>query len=218
MSKLFSFALGIPGKSPEGQILDCFFPAPVKLPEPSLSTEVRRLFVDGTTEVTPEVARQFAERLPPGQMMATAVALAGFDAPLLAVRLDEDAPIRSTAEAYLKLHLLSHRLALPNSLNLENIFVHLPNVAWTSEGPVTPDSLLNAQLHARALGRHLEVFAVDKFPRMTNYVIPSGVRIADASRIRLGAYLGDGTYPQIGYRETRQLCAFRRRQASRLRL
>jgi 2,3,4,5-tetrahydropyridine-2-carboxylate N-succinyltransferase len=66
-------------------------------------------------------------------------------------------------------------------------------VAWTSEGPVTPDNLIDAQLRARARGQHLEVLAVDKFPRMTNYVIPSGVRIADASRIRLGAYLGDGT-------------------------
>jgi 2,3,4,5-tetrahydropyridine-2-carboxylate N-succinyltransferase len=112
---------------------------------------------------------------------------------LTAVRLDEDGPIESVAEAYLKLHLLSHRLALPNSQNLDNIFAHLPNVAWTSDGPFAADSINDALVHARAAGRSLEVFSVDKFPKMTNYVVPSGVRIADASRVRLGAHLGEGT-------------------------
>ena len=107
--------------------------------------------------------------------------------------LEADTPITSTEEAYLKLHLLSHRLALPNTLDLGDIFRHLPNIAWTSEGPVTPDEIAQVQIQARVAGRNLEIFAVDKFPKMTNYVIPSGVRIADASRIRLGAYLGDGS-------------------------
>ena len=101
--------------------------------------------------------------------------------------------IASTAEAYLKLHLLSHRLTLPNTLNLDGIFAHLPNLAWTSEGPIELHALTGAQLRARAQGRHIEVMGIDKFPKMVNYVMPDGVRIADASRIRLGAYLGDGT-------------------------
>ena len=109
------------------------------------------------------------------------------------VRLDTDDAISSTAEAYLKLHLLSHRLTLPNTLNLDGIFAHLPNLAWTSAGPVEVEKLGDALIAARIKGEHLEVMSIDKFPKMVNYVMPSGVRIADASRIRLGAYLGDGT-------------------------
>jgi 2,3,4,5-tetrahydropyridine-2-carboxylate N-succinyltransferase len=107
--------------------------------------------------------------------------------------LEQDRALHSTAEAYLKLHLLSHRLALPNSLDLDDIFAQMPNVAWTSNGPFDPAEMEHALLDARRTGRYLTVHAVDKFPRMTDYVIPTGVRIADASRIRLGAYLGDGT-------------------------
>src|SRR5690606_5253173 len=77
--------------------------------------------------------------------------------------------------------------------NLENVFAHLPTVAWTSRGAVDPGELEPALVRARLAGEHLEVLSVDKFPKMTNYVVPSGVRIADASRIRLGAYLGEGT-------------------------
>src|SRR5690606_901626 len=77
--------------------------------------------------------------------------------------------------------------------NLENVFAHLPTVAWTSRGAVDPGELEPALVRARLAGEHLEVLSVDKFPKMTNYVVPPGVRIADASRIRLGAYLGDGT-------------------------
>ena len=109
------------------------------------------------------------------------------------MRLTGDNDISSTEEAYLKLHLLSHRLALPNTLNLNGIFAHLPNLAWTSAGPIEVGELPQALLNARAQGLNLEVFSVDKFPKMVNYVVPTGVRIADASRIRLGAYLGEGT-------------------------
>jgi 2,3,4,5-tetrahydropyridine-2-carboxylate N-succinyltransferase len=112
---------------------------------------------------------------------------------LVCVTLEEDGPIASTPEAYLKLQLLSHRLALPNTLNLERIFAALPNVVWTSAGAIDPADFAAEMLAARRAGRTLTVHGVDKFPRMTDYVIPSGVRIADASRIRLGAYLGEGT-------------------------
>ena len=98
-----------------------------------------------------------------------------------------------TADAYLRLHLLSHRLVRPHGLNLDGIFGVLPNVAWTSLGPVEIDQVPAARERARAQGVHLMVLGVDKFPRMVDYVIPSGVRIADADRVRLGAHLADGT-------------------------
>ena len=106
---------------------------------------------------------------------------------------DLDSPPAGVEDAYLRLHLLSHRVVRPNEMNLDGIFAVLPNVCWTSLGPVHPDDLPAVRLRTRAAGLGLEIQAIDKFPRMVNYVIPSGVRIADASRVRLGAYLGEGT-------------------------
>ena len=106
---------------------------------------------------------------------------------------DLSTPPRNTADAYLRLHLLSHRLVKPHGINLDGIFGALPNVAWTSVGPVDPANLTQVQLKARAAGIALQVFSVDKFPRMTDYVAPTGVRVADADRVRLGAHLAEGT-------------------------
>ena len=106
-------------------------------------------------------------------------------------------PLRSrppdTADAYLRLHLLSNRLIRPHGANLDGIFGVLPNVAWTSAGPVDPAELDAVRLRFRAAGRPLAVYGVDKFPRMVDYVVPAGVRIADADRVRLGAHLAEGT-------------------------
>ncbi len=102
-------------------------------------------------------------------------------------------PIKDTPDAYLRLHLLSHRLVRPNEPNLDGIFGMLANVAWTSAGPCPPDRVDELRFLERASGRLLSVHGVDKFPRMTDYVVPSGVRIADANRVRLGAYLSAGT-------------------------
>jgi 2,3,4,5-tetrahydropyridine-2-carboxylate N-succinyltransferase len=96
-------------------------------------------------------------------------------------------------DIWLRLHLLSHRLIRPHQANLDGIFGLLTNVAWTSIGPVAADSVESARLRARMIGTRMEVYGVDKFPRMTDYVVPSGVRIADADRVRLGAYLSPGT-------------------------
>jgi len=123
------------------------------------------------------------------------------DDPLRAVRVtrrrvevaDLDAPPRDAADAYLRLHLLSHRLARPNSMNLDGIFGVLRTVCWTSLGPVDAAEAGAFQLRARAAGRQVEVRSADKFPPMLDYVVPAGVRVADASRVRLGAYLADGT-------------------------
>jgi 2,3,4,5-tetrahydropyridine-2,6-dicarboxylate N-succinyltransferase len=106
---------------------------------------------------------------------------------------DLDAAPSGVADAYLRLHLLSHRLVRPHGVNLDGIFGVLPNVAWTSLGPVDIDQVPAARERARSRGVHLMVLGVDKFPRMVDYVVPSGVRIADADRVRLGAHLADGT-------------------------
>lgn len=99
----------------------------------------------------------------------------------------------SAADAYLRLHLLSHRLMAPRTINLDGLFGLLTNVAWTSLGPVAVESVTEVAINARAKGINLNVFGLDKFPRMVDYVVPSGVRIADADRVRLGAHLASGT-------------------------
>jgi 2,3,4,5-tetrahydropyridine-2-carboxylate N-succinyltransferase len=107
------------------------------------------------------------------------------------VTIDLDAPPASTPDAYLRLHLLSHLLVVPNDLNLDGIFAHLPIVVWTNAGPVHPDDFarLRPQLQRAGITAH----GIDKFPRLIDYVVPSRVRIADASRVRLGAHLAPGT-------------------------
>jgi 2,3,4,5-tetrahydropyridine-2-carboxylate N-succinyltransferase len=103
----------------------------------------------------------------------------------------DDAPA-DTADAYLRLHLLSHRLTAPNTLNMDGIFGLLANVVWTNFGPCAVEDFEAARLRLRSRGP-VTVYGVDKFPRMVDYVIPSGVRIADADRVRLGAHLATGT-------------------------
>jgi 2,3,4,5-tetrahydropyridine-2,6-dicarboxylate N-succinyltransferase len=102
-------------------------------------------------------------------------------------------PPADAYDAYLRLHLLSHRLIRPHDANLDGLFGLLSNVAWTSHGPVDPADLPAVLRRFRAAGEPFQVFSVDKFPRMTDYVVPSGVRIADADRVRLGAHLAEGT-------------------------
>ncbi len=114
-------------------------------------------------------------------------------APVITVVADLGEPPAGTADAYLRLHLLSHRLVKPHDVNLDGLFGILPNVAWTSAGPVDPAQLTQVQLRFRGDGIPLQVFSLDKFPRMTDYVTPSGVRVADADRVRLGAHLAEGT-------------------------
>ena len=109
------------------------------------------------------------------------------------VQIDLDAAPTSAPDAYLRLHLLSHRLVAPHALNLDGLFGVLANVAWTSLGPVDPGTIEAVRLRARAAGVALAVTSVDKFPRMLDYVVPSGVRVADGDRVRLGAHLAEGT-------------------------
>ncbi len=131
---------------------------------------------------------------PPGELMR----LGGEDEGLrvrrtpVTVRIDLDVPPASTSDAYLRLHLLSHRLVAPNTIDLSGIFGVLPVVLWTSRGPVSPEQA--PFLRREYLWRDgIALEGLDRFPRMTDYVVPSGVRIADASRVRLGAHLAPGT-------------------------
>ena len=109
------------------------------------------------------------------------------------MKIDLDGPPADTSDAYLRLHLLSHRLVQPRSINLDGIFTQLANVVWTSAGPCAVEGFETVRLKLRAARGHVTVFGVDKFPRMVDYVLPSGVRIADADRVRLGAHLAEGT-------------------------
>lgn len=109
------------------------------------------------------------------------------------ISIDVDEPPASAADAYLRLHLLSSRLARPHSLNVDGIFGALNNAVWTDLGPVAVSEIDDVRMRVRQAGGILHIHGVDKFPRMVDYVVPSGVRIADASRVRLGAHLASGT-------------------------
>jgi 2,3,4,5-tetrahydropyridine-2-carboxylate N-succinyltransferase len=117
----------------------------------------------------------------------------GYTRGVISLEIDLDVPAITTADVYLRLHLLSNRLVRPREATLDGIFGLLPNNAWTNVGPIVPDQVDAVRLRLLANGDRLLVHGLDKFPRMTDYVTPSGVRIADADRVRLGAHLAPGT-------------------------
>jgi 2,3,4,5-tetrahydropyridine-2-carboxylate N-succinyltransferase len=176
-------AAGLATVAADGTVLDTWFPAPelVEAPGPA-----------GTERLTAERAAELLGESAPkalgsdGRRGVEVIAVRTVIASL------EDKPL-DAHDVYLRLHLLSHRLVKPHGQNLDGIFGHLANVAWTSLGPVAVERLETVRLAARAEGLHLQVTSVDKFPRMTDYVAPPGVRIADADRVRLGAHLAAGT-------------------------
>ena len=131
--------------------------------------------------------------MPPDELDRLAVpdARRAVSVEVVTLEVDLDAAPASTSDAYLRLHALSHRLVAPNEVNLDGIFGHLPNVAWTNAGPMHPDTLTRQRPFLAREG--IQMQGLDKFPRLLDYVTPPGVRIADASRVRLGAYLSPGT-------------------------
>ncbi|WP_432093856.1 2,3,4,5-tetrahydropyridine-2,6-dicarboxylate N-succinyltransferase [Streptomyces sp. bgisy100] len=176
-------AAGLATVTADGTVLDTWFPAPELVAEPG-PAGTERLSAERAAELLGEKA---PAALGPDhrrgvEIVAVRTVIASLD----------DKPL-DAHDAYLRLHLLSHRLVRPHGQNLDGIFGLLANVAWTSLGPVAVDRLEAVRLAARAEGLHLAVTSVDKFPRMTDYVAPSGVRIADADRVRLGAHLASGT-------------------------
>ncbi|MCE1173276.1 MAG: 2,3,4,5-tetrahydropyridine-2,6-dicarboxylate N-succinyltransferase [Propionibacteriales bacterium] len=152
-----------------GQVLDTWFPAPAL----------------GAAQTTQ----------PPQALVAAPDADAdrGVRSEVVLVEIDLDAAPASVSDAYLRLHLLSARLCAPRTINLTGIFAVLPNVVWTSAGPCAVDGFEDVRLRLRSTRGQITVLGVDKFPRMVDYVLPSGVRIADADRVRLGAHLAEGT-------------------------
>jgi 2,3,4,5-tetrahydropyridine-2-carboxylate N-succinyltransferase len=129
----------------------------------------------------------------PGETQSTTDERRGVAIVATSLVIDTQAAPTSATDVYLRLHLLSHRMVEPRTINLDGAFGLLTNVAWTSIGPVAIDTLEDVRYNLLRQGQHLVVHGVDKFPRMTDYVVPSGVRIADASRVRLGAHLASGT-------------------------
>ncbi|ANG64252.1 2,3,4,5-tetrahydropyridine-2,6-dicarboxylate N-succinyltransferase [Marinobacterium aestuarii] len=196
----FAFGLGIGTKSASGEWLEVYYNAPLLNASAELIKAVASAVGYTGGNQTLEVEQSQLKALEAAFLSVDAEdqaeiveVLEGSRQPLVLCILETDAEPATTAEVYLKLSLLSHRLVKPHGLNLAGMFGKLPNVAWTTEGAIALDELPKRQLAARAQGRVLDVHCVDKFPKMTNYVVPAGIRVGDAARIRLGAHVGEGT-------------------------
>lgn len=181
--------IGLATLGSDGGILDTAFPQPTL----GLGVVEEAGYETGTTV---RLEKQAAAELG-GDHLADRIGTDhGRDVELVAVATsitDLSRPPADPHDAYLRLHLLSHRLVRPHDISVEGIFSILNNVVWTSQGPCSPTDFEASRHRLEAMGRPVRVTSVDKFPRMTDYVIPSGVRIADADRVRLGAHLAEGT-------------------------
>jgi 2,3,4,5-tetrahydropyridine-2-carboxylate N-succinyltransferase len=198
-NSIHSFGIGIASKNAAGEIIEVLYPKPAN----EVSGELSAALLEacglgagecGFVELDSNQHEQLVSQLPE----ALATALAGLQVQstqqaLVLCVLGADLAPTSIPEAFLKLQLLSHRLVKPHGVKLDGMFAVLKNLAWTNEGPIDLADLPARRIAARAAGRTLDVASVDKFPKMTDYVVPEGVRIADAARVRLGAYLGAGT-------------------------
>jgi 2,3,4,5-tetrahydropyridine-2,6-dicarboxylate N-succinyltransferase len=154
----------------DGPVLDAWFPAPSLGPDTGDDAPAELTALEGDDP------------------------LRGVRRDLVAVSVDDlQAPPADTVDAWLRLHLLSHRLVRPQGVNLDGLFGLLTNVVWTDLGPCAVEGFETTRARLRGAGHHVVVLGVDKFPRMTDYVLPAGVRIADADRVRLGAHLATGT-------------------------
>ncbi len=165
----YGIATVVNGGEKDGTVLDTWYPAPV----------LGALAANAPSELA---------------ALATLDQARGVRREVVGIEIDLSAAPASVSDAYLRLHLLSHRLVKPHGQSLDGIFGILNNVVWTSVGPCAVDDfeITRARIKAET-GSHVSVYGVDKFPRMVDYVVPSGVRIADADRVRLGAHLASGT-------------------------
>ena len=162
--------IGLATYADNGALLDVWYPQPALASEPPEVTGLSETMAARTDEL----------RAVSTSVIRTSIA-------------DLSVAPTDAADAWLRLHLLSHRLVAPRTISMDGVFGLLTNVAWTSLGPIPLDRLSDVQVVARVRGHHVSVHGVDKFPRMLDYVVPSGVRIADADRVRLGAHLSSGT-------------------------
>lgn len=196
----FSLAFGSATKNREGKIIEAFFPNPILNPSDSLVAAVGTLVgytggnqaIEVTQKTSAELATAFAANADIANA-SFAEKAAESSQPLVLVILENDEKPQSVAEGYLKLQLISHRLVQPHGTVLDGIFGLLHNIAWTNKGPIDLPELAERQIEARLAGDVISVDCVDKFPKMVDYIVPAGVRIADTSRVRLGAHVGQGT-------------------------
>jgi 2,3,4,5-tetrahydropyridine-2,6-dicarboxylate N-succinyltransferase len=196
----FCLAFGTATKNNDQKIIEAWFPQPVLNPSAELVSALSAVsgYENGQQSIeisaaqSAELATAFSQA---GDSVNAAFAekAAKSNQTLVLVILEKDDAPSSIAEAFLKLQLISNRLVKPHGVNLNGMFGLLHNIAWTSEGAIDLPELAERQLQARLEGRVISVDSVDKFPKMTDYVVPTGVRIADASRVRLGAHIGEGT-------------------------
>jgi 2,3,4,5-tetrahydropyridine-2-carboxylate N-succinyltransferase len=171
MTSRSAWGYGLATISGDGTVLDTWFPEP-RLGDLPTGTDPHIAPADFEQWIGPDLRRNV--RLD-----------------FVTVEIDLDAPPASTSDAYLRLHLLSHLLVKPNTLNLDGIFTQLPIVAWTNAGPVHPTDFVKLRMSLQRTG--ISAHGFDRFPRMVDYVMPPRVRIADTARVRLGAYISPGT-------------------------
>ncbi len=196
---LHSIAIGVASKNSADELIEVYYPRPMLNPSSALTSAIASVtgYISGNRDIriSTEQCTQIGVAIEPldAELAELCEALQDSKKTLVVVFIESDQAPSSVAEVYLKLHLLSHRLCRPNSLNLQGAFGILHNLAWTNHGAICLEDLPARQLQARMMGQVLNVMSIDKFPRMSNYIVPTGVRIADAARVRLGAYLGEGT-------------------------
>ena len=180
-----AWGLGLATLTEDTEVLDVWFPAErLSVGEPSIDLPTNTPLAPAESEA--------ALGLMPGTVGPRQ--LRGLHTTGVFVRIGSlTDPPKDAFDVWLRLHLLSYRLMKPQEANMDGVFGLLTNVAWTSAGPCPPERVDELRVIERGAGRVLTVFGVDKFPRMTDYVVPSGVRIADADRVRLGAHLAAGT-------------------------
>ncbi len=200
MTNHYSFGLGVGTQNKQQEWLDVFYSAPLLSPAATVINAIQENTDYAEGNMALEVASTQMAAVADALLAAgentqgeIAKSLSTSDQPLVITVLATDDAPSSVPEGYLKLHLLSHRLVKPHETDLNGLFGVLPNVAWTNQGAVDLNELPQRQLDARLNGELLTVDCVDKFPKMTNYVVPSGVRIAHTARVRLGAHIGEGT-------------------------
>ncbi|MDX1344010.1 MAG: 2,3,4,5-tetrahydropyridine-2,6-dicarboxylate N-succinyltransferase [Reinekea sp.] len=196
----FALALGTATRNRDEKIIEAWYPQPVVNVDATLISDIKAVVKhDAGNAVHVLEKEQYSA-------VQTVFNTAGLqlnvklleaaknsDQTLILTMLETDSAPASVAEGYLKLQLLSHRLVKPQQVVLDGIFGILHNIAWTNEGPIDLPELPERQIQARLSGRVLEVNCIDKFPKMADYVVPSGIRIGDTARVRLGAHLGEGT-------------------------
>ena len=196
----FALSFGTATKNRDQKIIEAFFPNPILNPSDDLVSVIGAItgYEQGNQviEIKAEMCEHLAAAFNGANDSANAdfaTAAAKSSQPLVLVILATDDAPQSVAEGYLKLQLISHRLVKPHGLVLEGIFGILHNIAWTNQGAIDIAKLSDRQIQARLKGETISVDCVDKFPKMVDYIVPSGVRIADTSRVRLGAHVGQGT-------------------------